>query len=324
MTKVVNSKFFRTIVTIAAFVIAFFIASAIGATAADAATASSLNVIVNGQSVAFNDNTGRPVITNENRTLVPMRGVAEAYGAQVSWDPANYQAVVKYSGTTVKVPVGQNYLITKSGIKTMDTRARIIKDRTYLPVRAVMEELGTKVDFDGSSNTVLISSPSAGASSTHNGSVLQSTVNPFNTVKDFVIQNGTDKNGLDTYTIFKNNAGWYRIIYDGETDNLYLYLKNSDTDLFLTLNNKNVTLEAFSSIMTLNGGQDQMDGRLDKTAYGNAASFRLEAADVDPDGADGIQHRQFIQNTTAQMLTWFDQFASQNIGLTSADFGFVR
>lgn len=324
MTKVVNSKFFRTIVTVLVFVIAFFIASAIGAPAADAASASSLNVIVNGQSVVFNDDTGRPVITNENRTLVPMRGVAEAYGAQVSWDAANYQAVVEYNGTTVKVPVGQNYLITRSGIKTMDTRARIINDRTYLPVRAVMEELGANVDFDGSRNTVLISSPSAEASYTHNVSAVQRTADPFSTVKNFVIQNGTDTNGLDTYTIFKNNAGWYRIIYDGSTDNLYLYLKNSDTDLFLTLNNRNVTLEAFSSIMNFNGNQDQMDGRLDKTAYGNAASFRLEAADVDPNGADGIQHKQFIQNTTTQMLTWFDQFASQNFGVTSADFGFVR
>lgn len=120
------------------------------------AASNDINVTVNGKYVQFDDYIGRPFATAENRTLVPLRGVTEAYGCNVSWDAANYQAVVTYNGTTVDVPVNQYYIVVNGSKVGIDTYARAVNNRIYLPIRAVMEAFGARVGWDSNSRTVYI------------------------------------------------------------------------------------------------------------------------------------------------------------------------
>lgn len=64
------------------------------------ATGVPLSVFVNGEHVEFPDR--RPVIV-DNRTLVPLRGVFEAMGATVDWEPEALRATVHYRGHQVAV-----------------------------------------------------------------------------------------------------------------------------------------------------------------------------------------------------------------------------
>ncbi len=118
-----------------------------------------VNIFVNGNAVDFSGGYGDPFISDEGRTMVPVRGTAEAYGCTVEWDGPNYQAVVTYGNHYVIIPINKKYIITDSGTITMDTFARIIEDRTYLPIRYVMEAVGAKVDWVAASRTVVINSP---------------------------------------------------------------------------------------------------------------------------------------------------------------------
>lgn len=97
----------------------------------------------------------QPVIVND-RTLVPARGVFEELGYEVSWDDATSTAIVKNEVNSIKIPVGQKYLLVGEKQVEIDVPAQLINDRTMLPLRAISQALGMIVDWDGDTNTVYI------------------------------------------------------------------------------------------------------------------------------------------------------------------------
>lgn len=119
-----------------------------------------IHVTINGNEVAFSDDLGRPYVDSAWRTQVPVRATMEAYGAYVSWDTSAHTAIVQYRDSSVRIPIGQNYLMRNRQIRAMDTKALILKDRTYLPIRFVVEALGGTVSWDQSTLTVNIQNPS--------------------------------------------------------------------------------------------------------------------------------------------------------------------
>ncbi len=116
-----------------------------------------INIKINGQYVEWTDLTGRPFIDKSGRTQVPLRQTMEAYGANVSWDTVNRSAIVEKSGIKVIVPIDKKF-IYKNGIRIENDTMAIVKDnRTYLPIRAVFEAFGLRVDWDGKTRTVIAS-----------------------------------------------------------------------------------------------------------------------------------------------------------------------
>ena len=119
-------------------------------------SASAIDVIIDGVKVEFNDSTGYPFISAESRTLVPLRATMEAFGATVRGDAETSTALVTKNEATVACKIGEN-CIYRNGTKIPNNTAAIIKDnRTYLPIRAVLEALDAKVEWDGNGNILLI------------------------------------------------------------------------------------------------------------------------------------------------------------------------
>jgi competence protein ComEC len=128
--------------------VALFIASIMPAYAA--------NIKIDDQNVQFTEASGLPFIDKANRTQVPFRQTMEAFGCTVSWDAVNKIAIAEKNGITVKVPIGVSY-ITKDGQKIPNDTAALIKDnRTYLPIRAVLEAFNADVSWDSSVQTVVV------------------------------------------------------------------------------------------------------------------------------------------------------------------------
>lgn len=93
-----------------------------------------------------NDNTSVvPYISNENRTLVPIRFISEALGADVEWDNDTKTVTVKKQDITVKMVIGDTNYTVGTEAKTMETAPSITQDRTMIPLRAAAEALGQKV-----------------------------------------------------------------------------------------------------------------------------------------------------------------------------------
>jgi hypothetical protein len=67
-------------------------------------------------------------------------------------------------GASFGAVAASNYHLIVNG-KTVKADVKMINDRTYVPLRAVSEALGAKVDWDGASNTVTISGKDYSAAS---------------------------------------------------------------------------------------------------------------------------------------------------------------
>ncbi|MBQ3110728.1 MAG: leucine-rich repeat protein [Clostridia bacterium] len=96
-----------------------------------------------------------PYIKN-NRTMVPMRAIFEALGAEVSWDDATKTAIGVKDGIEVKITIGENVLYKNGEAIELDAPAEITNDRTMVPVRAISEAFGCTVNWDNDTKTVEI------------------------------------------------------------------------------------------------------------------------------------------------------------------------
>lgn len=113
-----------------------------------------VGVNIDNQAVTFTESSGAPFIDQANRTQVPFRQTMERFGCTVSWDEINKIAVAEKDGITVQVPIGASYII-KNGQQIKNDTAALIKDnRTYLPIRAVLEAFGADVSWDAKAQTV--------------------------------------------------------------------------------------------------------------------------------------------------------------------------
>ncbi|MBQ8391122.1 MAG: hypothetical protein IJX50_01080 [Clostridia bacterium] len=96
-----------------------------------------------------------PVIEN-GRTLVPMRGIFEALGAIVAWDEKTSTVIGVKEDIAVVLQAGNSNAKVNGKNVALDVPAKIIDGRTMVPARFVAETLGCGVNWDESTQTVVI------------------------------------------------------------------------------------------------------------------------------------------------------------------------
>ena len=96
-----------------------------------------------------------PIIRGD-RTMLPVRYIAEALGATVLWDGATSTATVKTADTEIRISVSADSATVNGERITLDTPAFIENDRAYMPVRFIAEALGATVSWDGTTSTATI------------------------------------------------------------------------------------------------------------------------------------------------------------------------
>ena len=85
-----------------------------------------------------------PMIQND-RTFVPFRALAEAFGAEVAYDEATQAVTAKLNGVEVVMTIGSATYTVNGAEKTADVAPFINGSRTMVPVRFAAEAFGIKV-----------------------------------------------------------------------------------------------------------------------------------------------------------------------------------
>ncbi|MDQ2730162.1 MAG: copper amine oxidase N-terminal domain-containing protein [Armatimonadota bacterium] len=117
------------------------------------AAAAPIHVIVNGAPVTFTDQ--QPTSVN-NHVLVPLRGVLEAMGAHVQWNPAAQAVTASRGATTVQLAVGSLDASLNGSPIALEVPAQMIGGRVMVPLRFVSEALGAEVHWTDFSQTATI------------------------------------------------------------------------------------------------------------------------------------------------------------------------
>lgn len=114
--------------------------------------AQDITVKVNGEAVTFD----QPPMIQDERTLVPLRAIFEAMGASVEWDQETQTVTASRSSDTVSLTIGSSMLYKNNEAVMLDVPAQIVNERTLVPARAVAESFGALVDWNGETQTVVI------------------------------------------------------------------------------------------------------------------------------------------------------------------------
>ena len=115
----------------------------------------SIPVTVNGKAVTWTD--AAPFIDENDRTMVPLRAVADAMRLDVNWDENTREASFTGSGKTITFPIGSATARGSEGEPVqMDTAAVIVNERTYAPIRYLAEYFGYTVGWDEAARAVTI------------------------------------------------------------------------------------------------------------------------------------------------------------------------
>ena len=107
---------------------------------------------LNGTILAFEET---PVI-EAGRTLVPMRFLFEQMGAKVDWNESTETATVAKDGETISFQINSVSAKINSNTKLMDVPAKLINDKTMVPLRFLSENLGYNVEWDEATRMVTI------------------------------------------------------------------------------------------------------------------------------------------------------------------------
>lgn len=112
-------------------------------------------ILLNGVDIPLTEYMGLPYI-EDSRTLVPIRFISESLGYKVDWNEGQKLVTIKGNlnnvDRNINLTIGRNIAVVNGEQKQIDESpnvvAKITKDRTYVPLRFVSENLGATVQYE--------------------------------------------------------------------------------------------------------------------------------------------------------------------------------
>ena len=120
-------------------------------------------------------NTEVPPVLEHNRVLVPLRAIFEALDADVKWDNNTQTVSASKNSNSIILQIDADQAYINNKAVKLEVNAKIVRDRTMVPVRFVSEALGAEVTWDQNNNTVRISNTDLALSESKSAETLGST-----------------------------------------------------------------------------------------------------------------------------------------------------
>jgi len=107
------------------------------------------NAIAMGKKVLIDSDNPNvaPVVIN-GRTLVPVRFIAESFGAEVGWDGSTNTITITLDSKRIIFVLNSDVILVDVTEKKIDVPAQTLNDRTVIPLRTVAESLDKTVFWD--------------------------------------------------------------------------------------------------------------------------------------------------------------------------------
>lgn len=262
-----------------------------------------INVIIDGQNISFDV---PPQIIND-RTMVPLRAIFEALGANVNWNQSTQTITSMKNDTLVSLTINEQHMYVNGNIITLDSPACIVDGRTLVPVRAVSEAYGTTVDWNGDTNTVVITSQKK-----ENSDEIYQTPDPLTILSKAIQQKGSSLDGeywsINEY--YDNAMFWisYQSNYDCV---IFNYLTSDTTSIALILDGEHDPGIEFSAQYGTN--KDILRGYITASTFERATGSNLSGYNA----ANAMK----VINTA---LSFFDgKIKEYGINVSLSDFGVI-
>lgn len=115
-------------------------------------SAKGITVIIDG----VIQNYDQPPVIENNKTLVPLRGVFEALGAKVDWNQHTKNITATKDSRMIELTIGSSKAYINGTLNVLDVSAKVKNNRTFIPIRFIGEALGADVKWNDHTKTVYI------------------------------------------------------------------------------------------------------------------------------------------------------------------------
>lgn len=110
---------------------------------------------IDGSDIPIDENGTAPVIIND-RTMLPIRALIEAFGGVVKWEENERDVLISYENRSIRLNIDSTDAYIDDILYTLDTAPVIVNDRTMLPIRFIAENLGFNVEWKDAAQEVVI------------------------------------------------------------------------------------------------------------------------------------------------------------------------
>lgn len=189
------------------------------------AFADDINVVCDNNKITFE--FAKPEIIN-SRTMVPLRGVFDTMGYEISYDSASKTATLSNETTVIKASAEEMSVTANGTTKIMnsDVKPQLINDYFMVPLRAVASATGADVEWEAETKTVYINTVEVenlrGTMSVDEGEYLAQVQETTDSIKLFASENKDSvlKNALGQTKNENISAGGDAAYYQSVTDSL--------------------------------------------------------------------------------------------------------
>ncbi len=204
-------------------------------------------LMINGEAVTVE----KPYVVGEGVTLVPVRVITEAFGAQVGWIDESQTVTLEYPDVNIVLQIGNPIAEVNGKAETLLAAPELPKDTTMVPLRFISENFGAEVSYDPATERITVTKDmSANGESTVEGAIDSKYVgdsfygwsmeNPVDAVMDYRYFDGS-------YTSFTyDDYNWmnisiYKLDDEYDFDKEYNDWKTSFTGYTLSKADKDVS-----------------------------------------------------------------------------------
>lgn len=110
------------------------------------------NIIIVDGDVKFD----APPIVKDGRTLIPVRTLAEGFGASVEWVSEEQKVTISKGETNIVLHIDSNIAVVNGQEVEIDVASTLYDGRTYVPLRFIAETLGLYVNYDEETGVIEI------------------------------------------------------------------------------------------------------------------------------------------------------------------------
>lgn len=114
-----------------------------------------------------------PPVIKSGRTVIPVRAITRGFGAELNWDPEAQQVTVYKDDTTIELAIDSNVALVNGEEILLDSKAEIMSNRTYVPLRFILETFGLNVNWDDETDTIEIDEPGDDTNETRTDSAIE-------------------------------------------------------------------------------------------------------------------------------------------------------
>lgn len=111
-------------------------------------------VLLNGKYLNVYAGSGAEPFSENGRTMIPLRALADGFGFEVDWDQKNKKITLNQDQKSIVMHVGKSEMWVDGKKVDLEGAVPTAKNGvTFLPVRQLAEILGVKVDWNSTTRT---------------------------------------------------------------------------------------------------------------------------------------------------------------------------